>query len=241
MTLTLAWWGTAVLRGHAAPDTLLDALAEHAVAHVVVAPGAPGPAGGTTTVLDVLGLLRGLGVDGVGATYPAPGDPVGLGGPAPFNAAALEAGEAVVAVGGDVGWVPAQVGAAVEWTALPAHRRVVPDVGEADRGLRAGVLAAARDLARLDVARWSPDLADELRDLARDEAPAPPPGVPARCADLASRALRMQRIAALGLRDTGSAVSASEAAARRDVLAGLDRAARHALTAAASPEAWPPA
>lgn len=256
VTLTFAWWGTALLRGATSPDAFLDALAEHAVAHVVVGgagagvgPGAGAGAGdagtratgGPGSLVDLLGLLRALGVDGVGAAYPSPGDPVGLGGPAVFNAAALEAGEAVVAVGGDVGWVPSQVGAAVEWTAHPAHRRPVPDVGEADRALRAGLLEALDGLARLDVARWNPDLADELLHLGRAPAPAPPPGVPARCADLAARALRMLRVVELGRRDDGGALSAAEATARSSALVDLDRLARRALTAAASPEAWPPA
>ena len=50
-----------------------------------------------------LGTLRHLGISGVASALPAPGDPVGLRGPAAFNAAALEAGEAVLFEGTGVG------------------------------------------------------------------------------------------------------------------------------------------
>src|SRR6478672_11353174 len=50
----------------------------------------------------------------------------GLGGPPTFNAAALEAGQAVVASGAWIGLVPARVGAAVTWHAYPAERRQLP-------------------------------------------------------------------------------------------------------------------
>ena len=48
-------------------------------------------------------------------------------------------------------------------------------------------------------------------------------------------------VAALALDGDGGAVSASEAEARRQALVPLERAARSALTAACSPEVWPPA
>ena len=70
-----------------------------------------------------------------------------------------------------------------------------PDVGDADRGLRSALVEAADGVARLDVARWQPEVADELLDLRRVgrdlEAP---PGVPARCVDLAGRALVLGNI-----------------------------------------------
>ncbi|HEY1134707.1 MAG TPA: hypothetical protein VGE77_09030, partial [Nocardioides sp.] len=100
VSLTLAWWGTAWLRGYVAADDLLDALGEHAVRHVV----APAHGGPTTSLLESLGLLRSAGARAIGAAFPVPGDLAGLGGPAPFNAAALDAGEAVVAADAGVGW-----------------------------------------------------------------------------------------------------------------------------------------
>jgi hypothetical protein len=68
-----------------------------------------------------------------------------------------------------------------------------------------------------------------------------PPGVPARAADLARRALHLQDVVDLALDSEGAAVSAGEIAARRAVLLPLGTAARHALTAACSPDGWPDA
>ncbi|MDF9715276.1 hypothetical protein INN71_14065 [Nocardioides sp. ChNu-153] len=235
VSLTFAWWGTAWLRGRAAADDVLDALAEHGVRHVFAAPGED-PA----TAAEVLGGLRRAGAHEVGAAFPAPGDPVGLGGPRELNAAAIDAGEAVLAPAAGVGWVPVAVGAAVEWEQHPASRRPLPDVGAADRALRAALLEVAERLARLDVARWNPDLADDLLDLTAVPRIDAPDGVPARCVQLAARGLRLLRVAELGAGDDGAAVTLGETVARRAALDDLARAARHALTAAASPEAWPP-
>jgi hypothetical protein len=158
----------------------------------------------------------------------------------PFNTAALEAAEAVVAVDCHAGLVPVRVGPTYQWVALEAGRRQLPDVGEADRGLRASMLESAGLLAEVDVARWRPEVADELLDLRRVSALAAPPGVPARCVALAARALQARRIVALALQDDGGAVTAAEAGARRAAIVPLDRAGRRALTAACSPEVWPP-
>jgi len=123
---------------------------------------------------------------------------------------------------------------------MAAERRQLPDVGEADRGLRAALPEAADALAALDVARWRPEVADQLLNL-RHRAPTPaPPGVPPRCVELAGRALQALEIVALGLADDGGALTAAEAEARRAALLPLGRAARRALVAASSPEVWPP-
>jgi hypothetical protein len=115
----------------------------------------------------------------------------------------------------------------------------VPDVGEADRSLRSALLATANGLAALDVARWRPEVADELVDLRHPQPVAAPPGIPARCLDLAGRALQAITIVGLALEDDGAAVSASEMERRRAALQPLDTAGRRALVAACSPEAWP--
>lgn len=231
----VAWWGTAWLRGHASADDLLDALAATGLRHVVAAPGDP-----SSDLVLALADLRRAGATSVGAAFPVAGDLVGLGGPAAFNAAALDGGEAVVAAEAGVGWTPVQVGAAIEWTVHPAQRRQLPDVGEADRTLRATLITSAQRLADLDVARWQPDVADALMDLRRPPVPDVPPGVPARCVDLATRALQAIGIAELAVATDGGAVTAAEIDARRAALLPLDRAGRHALTAACSPEVWPP-
>ena len=233
-SLRLAWWGTAWLRGAVVTDLMLDAVigdqATHVVReHEIVHPLAIG-----------LGRLRAAGVTSLGAAFPAEGEPVGLGGPAAFNAAALEAGEAVVASGAEIGLVPEIVGGATTWAVMPARRRPLADVGEADRELRRLLVTTADSLAELDVARWRPEVADLLIDLRRRRALTAPPGVPARCVDLAGRALDAQEICGLALVDDGGAVSLGEAAARTDALRPLARAARVALVAAGSPEVWPP-
>ncbi len=231
----LAWWGTAWLRGHVGPDDLLDAVLGTDVAHRVLAvDGVPGG------LVATLAALRREGATQVGAAFPVAGDPCGLGGPRELTDAALDAGEAVVVTEAGAALVPRRVGPTVEWTLLPAARRPLVDVGEADRDLRAALLTAANRLAELDVARWRPEVADLLLDLRERDPLTAPPGVPARCVGLAARALRAREVVDLALADDGAALSASEARARRDALDPLARAARHALVAACSPEVWPP-
>ena len=77
-------------------------------------------------------------------------------------------------------------------------------------------------------------------DLRRRRAITGPPGVPARCVDLAGRALDALEIVEVALADDGGAISASEIEARTAALRPLGRAARVALVAAGSPEVWPP-
>jgi len=238
-SVRLAWWGTAWLRGHVVADQLIDAVLGEDATHLVAHPGAD-----LEPLVTGLGRLRSEGADALGAALPAEGDPVGLGGPAAFNAAALEVGEAVVALDAAGfalrGLVPARVGAAVTWSVMDAERRQLPDVGEADRALRSALPEAADALAALDVARWRPEVADQLMNL-RHRAPlTAPPGVPARCVELAGRGLQALEIVALALADDGGALTALDAEARRAALLPLGRAGRRALTAAASPDVWPP-
>ncbi|GAA5149282.1 hypothetical protein GCM10023340_24360 [Nocardioides marinquilinus] len=232
LSARLAWWGTAWLRGGVGPDDLLDAVIGDDVSHLVV-----GTSGGLVTLL---AEMRADGATGLGAAFVAEGDLVGLGGPPAFNDAALAAGEAVVAVGAEHGLVPARVGPVVEWTTHHARRRQVPDVGEADRQLRAVLLESADLMASLDVARWRPEVADRLLDLRHRPAVTAPPGTPPRCVELASRGLQALGIADLALQDDGGALSSWEVEQRRGALTPLARAGRRALVAACSPEAWPP-
>ena len=233
----LAWWGTAWLRGQVVTDLLIDAVLDDDATHAVAGLDA---AGATDTLVVALGRLRATGATSFGAALPAEGDPVGLGGPRDFNAAALEVGEAVVVAGAGVGLVPQRVGAAITWVAHPAERRQLPDVGEADRSLRAALLESAEALARLDVARWRPEVADRLMNLRRRDPVPAPDGVPPRCVDLAARGLQALDIVDIALEDDGGAVSAYEVETRRDALVPLARAGRRALVAACSPEVWPP-
>ena len=229
----LAWWLTAWLRGHEQTDHLLDAF--DAEAHLVR--GLPG-ADADASLVDLLTHLRRGAVTYAGLALPAEGDAVGLGGPRPFNDAALEAGEAVVA--GALGLVPEVRGEVVHWQVHAAERRQLPDVGEADRALRVALLEAAESLADLDVARWRPEAADALMNLRHRPGLDAPLGTPPRCVELASRGLQARGIVAIALVDDGGSVTAYDVAQRRAALVPLDRAARRALVAACSPEVWPP-
>ena len=239
----LAWWGTSWLRGHVVADLVIDAVIDTDATHVMAGLaelGLGGEENAADGLMSGMARLRAEGASGFGAAFPAEGDPVGLGGPTDFNAAGLEAGEAVVVLGAGIGLVPGRVGAAVTWQAYRAERRPLPDVGEADRSLREVLLQVAGDLARLDVARWRPEVADRLSNLRRRPRLTSPDGVPARCVDLASRGLQALDIVEMALGDEGGALTSYEADARRQALVPLARAARRALVAASSPEVWPP-
>ncbi|MCY7394678.1 MAG: hypothetical protein LH468_00770 [Nocardioides sp.] len=239
----LAWWGTAWLRGQVVTDLMLDAVigedATHTVARLAEL-GLGGEADTADTLLAGLARLRAEGATGLGAAYPVEGDLCGLGGPVGFNAAALDAGEAVVVVGADLGLVPGRVGAVVTWQAFAAARRQLPDVGEADRTLRRALTATADTLASLQVARWRPEVADRLMDLRRRPLVTGPDGVPPRCVELVAAGLQALEIVEVALQDDGGAITAHEVEARRLALVPLARAGRHALVAASSPEVWPP-
>lgn len=232
-SVRLCWWGTAWLRGHVVSDQLVDGVVGDDAGHLV------GNADGAEPLVLGLGRLRSVGATGFGLALPVAGDPLGLGGPPGFNAAALAAGEAVVTTSAEVGLVPVRVGASVTWEEHPAQRRQVPDVGEADRSLRAALLETADELARLDVARWRPEVADELIDLRHPHPVEAPPGVPSRCLALAGRGIQAMTIVELALVDDGGAISAHEVEQRREALVPLERAGRRALVAACSPEGWP--
>jgi hypothetical protein len=226
-----ACWFAAYASGHTSLDDALDAITGADTAHHLV--GLEDHDAATPLALG-LGRLRATPVEHVALSLPAPGDPAGLAGPADFNAEAVDAGEAVLLAGADLGLVPTQVGSGVFWQVRRAAAPPPPDLSEADRGLRAVLREVADTLADLDVVRWQPDVADALLNLRRAGGPHLPPGMSPQAASLATTAARCRVIVDLAWQTEGGGVSATEADARAASLRPLDRAARRALAAACS-------
>lgn len=240
----LAAWGNALLAGLVSPDeAVLSIVGEDSVHRVEGLPGETRPVGLTLA----LGRLRTLGVSGLRIALPAPGHPLGLSGPPEFNARALDAEEAVVAVGAAVGLVPevheagpaGDLHVSVTWHCLPAREAPpadVPSLGEAERELAEALREATVVLTRLDVAGSGP-VADAALSAyrARTEAgrDALAPGYPARAVRVLSLAQRVDLMVSLATeRGHGAAVAASEMAARAEALRPVERVARRALVAA---------
>jgi hypothetical protein len=245
---TFVAWGNAFLAGAADPDSASEAVRGRDLAHLVHGlPGLPEPA----TLPVALQVLRRDGATGFQLVLPVPGDLYGLPGPPAFNTTALAAGEAVLVKGVPVGLVPNvhDVGSgpatrvAVDWQVLPVEDRPspLPSLAEADRSLAASLREATEVLAGLDVARLDDDAAEVLAALRGGafDGPRLPPGHPARADDVAVRARRLAAIVALARADDGAALTAGEAARRREALLPIDRAARQALSAAYSAAATP--
>lgn len=137
-----------------------------------------------------------------------------------------------------VGLVPRQVGPAVQWQVYPANVPSSVDLGEADRALRAALIKAAETLATLDLARWKPEVADDLIDIRRigsDPSDTLAPGYDPRAVRTAATARRCLAIADAALADDGAALTITEADARRGAISALAAAARQALVAACAP------
>ena len=226
----LACWYTAWSHGSCSLDDARDAVVADDAAHDVL-----GLDEELVPLVLAFGQLRALGAERATLALPVPSDPVGLAGPPTFNALALDTGEAVLLPGAGLGLLPTVVGAGVTWEVAPGVAvPALPDVTEADLALRELVLESSARLADLDVAQWRPAASADLHDLRTVAEAAPLPGLPPRTQRLVELAVRCGEIAELGLEDDGGAVSAYEAAERRDALLRLARGARHALVAACS-------
>lgn len=235
----LALWLTAWLRGEVSLDDARDAVVGSDAAHDVLdVPGAPDEAGTSTPLILALGRFRAAGATGASLALPEPGDPLGLAGPPSFNSEAFDAEQAVVVRGAGVGLVPARAGAGVVWRCLPATPPPpTHGVADAERELRRTLTLTAEALSDLDVARWRPDVADELMDLRRPLALPVPASISGRTQALLALATRCRRIVRLALEDDGNAVTAREIDARREALLPLERAARRAVVAGCDPDA----
>jgi hypothetical protein len=226
----LAVWLNAVLRGTVGPDDFAQAVRADDPQHLVVDWPSSGPLPVDqlpATVLRASGTAASL-------ALPVAGDLLGLRGPADFNLAALEAGEAVVLPGTGLGLVPELDARTVLWRALPAAPAPTLDRADEGRLLRQALAGTTAELARLDVATWQPEIPDLLMNVRHRPDLALPPGTgPRACEDL-ERAVLCLEIVDLALRDEGGAASSYEIAERRRCLTDLDRAARRVAVAVCS-------
>lgn len=224
VSAVLATWLDSVRAGHVGPDELADAVRRDDPRHLVV--GLPDH--DVLELQEVPAALTGR----ISLALPAPGDPLGLGGPADFNLAAIEAGQAVVV--GPVGLVPQVDARTVVWQAYPAEQVPWVDARETAADLKVALVQVTRRLVDLEVAAWQPEIPDLLLNL-RHRAPLPfPRGCDPRRVETAERAVLCLDIIELARSGEGGAVSAYEMDRRRSALGDLDRAARRALVGACS-------
>lgn len=227
----LACWLNARIAGQVSSAEVEDAVRGDDAAHLVTGLTPVGVA-----LAEAVDTLVGLGAAGAVVALPASGDPLGLAGPAAFNAAALEAEEAVVVVGTGHGLVPVPDTRVVRWEAMAAE--VSPHVvGPAEAGahLRQELVRVTRRLVDLDVTSWQPEIPDLLANLRHRPGLPLPRGFNPRLAETLDRAALCLEIVELALRDEGGAVTAYEMDQRRGALVELDRAARRALVACCVP------
>ncbi|MFI7589049.1 hypothetical protein ACIB24_18455 [Spongisporangium articulatum] len=255
-SVRLAAWGTALLGGRCDVVSVGRAVVRDDEPHDVLVDDAVAaefglPAGGVPArLVDVLPMLP-PGTE-FRVVLPAPGDLLGLPGPAAFNEAALAAGESVLVGVGDgarFGLVPDvtefgsvyEPGAMVTWHAVAVDNRpggvaalLAMSVADADRELRSALNTAIAELARLDIARWREDAADRVAAI-RDGGLEPgslPDGTPGRCLRVLATAARVRAIVQLASEDDGAAVTGHEAVSRARTLRELDSVSRRAMVAA---------
>jgi hypothetical protein len=184
-----------------------------------------------------MGRLRAAGATTFSLSLPVPGDPLGLAGPAAFNAAAITAGVAVLVDGAPTayGLIPSAGDAGV-WDLEPVSSPpVLPTVGEASRQLSEAVSGATDELERLDVAHGHPRARASLAAATRLLAAHPPaPGPSQRADSLLVSAARLLALLEVAVSTDGATVTANEARLRLGSLRPVDTAARRALVAACS-------
>ncbi len=203
----------------------LDEAADH-----VEAAGGPAVAG-DEPLRKYLANLRSEGLREFRLALPAPGDPLGLSGPPPFNAAALDAGQAVIAVLADrnLGLVPrpdrrgsSYVGVLLEVHDAGPVRHDLPSLAEAERELSDAMRSATEALTSVEgPAQSRPEGVARGGELA--------PGYPGRAHRVSTLATRLGSVLRLA-DDRG--LTSGQLAVRDAALRELDRAVRRALVAA---------
>jgi hypothetical protein len=157
-------------------------------------------------------------------SLPIPGGLSGLRGPKQLNLAAIEQGEAIIAVTAGIALVPYRVGPAIQWRLFPAEPPLLPPGPyDAERELSEAVLRAADTLQHLDVAGG---------DRPADPALRLPTIYPNRQRLAADRAARLLVACEAALTDDGNALSSYEAEVRSRELRAVRDCARTALCAA---------
>ncbi|MEU9834325.1 hypothetical protein AB0D67_22595 [Streptosporangium sp. NPDC048047] len=225
ISATLVCWGNAWLTGQVGLDDAVDRVERR---------GGPQLVATETGDTGLRGFLAGLRMDGMKSlrlALPVPGDPLGLTGPPPLNSAAIEAGQAAIAVlpGRCVGLVPASDRrgssyAGVRWSALAASANApdVPSLSEAEHALTMAMRTATDTLLGL-----GGPVQGQPRPNTADGGLAP--GYPARAHRVAALAARLAAV----LRVTDDrGLTSGQIAARGAALRDLDRAVRRARVAA---------
>jgi hypothetical protein len=236
----LAAWASSWLRDDSTLDDVLTRVCGDDEPHDVV--DVPGNAS-TVNLVAALIALREAGVTAFQVSLPVPGDPVGLGGPADLTADAIDAREAVLAVGAtpyalvphiQVFGPPGDQGHLVTWRCRPAGTPPAgPNLPEAEQTLAGTLRDTGATLAKLDVASWKPEVAALLDDVRSEPIAEPlPRAFSPKAQVVAARSIRLLAVTEFALGDDGGAVTLGSAESRRAALAPLERAARHALIAA---------
>ncbi|GAA4235494.1 hypothetical protein FHR32_003216 [Streptosporangium album] len=225
ISATLVCWGNAWLTGQAGLDEAVDRVERLAGPQLVA---------GETGDLPLRAFLADLRVEGMRSlrlALPVPGDPLGLTGPPPFNSAAIEAGQAAIAVlpSRCLGLVPMRDRrgssyAGVRWSVLEAGTSApdVPSLAEAEHTLTLTMRSATDALLGVEGPAQG-----HRRVSAVDDGLAP--GYPARAHRVAALAARLSAV--LRIADDRGLTSA-QLTTRSDALRDLDRAVRRARVAA---------
>lgn len=237
-------WTNAWLTGHIGLDEAADSIEAETGPNVIGA--IPGSDDDEVPLRQGLGDLRVAGMTALRLALPVAGDPLGLPGPAGFNVAALEAGEAITAElpGRPIGLVPQEdrrgssyVG--VRWSVHQAGSATadVPSLAEADHRLTAAVREATDVLGTLDdVAAWGPEISEALTALReshhREQQGGLAPGYPPRAHRVAALSGRLAVVVDLARQNEGSGLTFDQVQRRTEALRGLDHAVRRARVAA---------
>ena len=239
----LVAWGNGWLGGHVGLDEAVDAIEQVNERHVVT--GIPGECG-EVPLRRGLGSLRLAGMTALKLALPVPGDLLGLTGPPEFNAAALDAGEAVLVTlrDGQFGLVPTEdrrgssyVG--IRWNVLSARPGVpdVPSLPEADHALALALREATDALMTVeDVSGWRPEMAEALTAVRESHRGEPcaglAPGYPARAHRVAALTGRLSVVVEMARRVECEGLAAEQLRRRGEALRLLDHAVRRARVAA---------